>query len=150
MKQILITFMLCLLISSFTFIRSAQCCFSEIEIKNLNSEKAENIFSILEKSSKDVRDKYFHCKVGIYELAENVIKSEALTEVQKLVFYYRILLLYPNNAELGSVLGYDTIKLFMKYKKQPIEQTVDSIKDLKIRKYIKKSLIDADMLEGKI
>lgn len=146
MRQILFTFILSFIILSFAAIQTAQCCFSEKEIENLDSKTAQKIFSILEKTTEEERDKYFVCTVGIYALAESILKSDSLTDVQKLKYYYRIRPLYPRNAELGSVLGYDTIKLFMKYKKHPIEQTVESIKNPKTRKYIRKSFIDADML----
>jgi len=132
---------------NFIFVQLSHSCFSEQDIKGLNSNKVLRILSHLEKSTKEGRYKYFgNCEIGIYDFAESILKSDYLSDVQKLDYYLRIQPLYPNNAELGSVLNYDRIKIFMKYKKRPLKDIVDSVEDPALKKRIKGALLDADML----
>ena len=141
-------------LTSLVLLFSIEFCFSQVDSsfcehlsqENLSSEKILEILASIEKFTEEERHQVFE-KCKIYLFAENIIKSNKLKDEQKLDYYLRIQPLFPNNAEMGSVLGYDTIKLFLKYTSRPLGEIVESIKDKKLKKRAKDALIDADLLE---
>jgi hypothetical protein len=147
MKKNLILF-ICFSILIATCIHgTAFCCLTEKEVTRLDLPNVTKILLKIESADEKGRDAYLNnCKINIYDFAKRILISDFLTDVQKLDFYLRIQPLYPNNVEVGSVLGYDIIKTFMKYKKQPLNKIIDSIKDPKLKERIKAALLEADML----
>jgi hypothetical protein len=122
-------------------------CLTEADTMHLDLPNVKRIILKIESADEKGRDAFLdNCKISIYDFAKYILKSDFLTDVQKLDYYLRIQLLYSDNAEVSDVLGYDIIKTFMKYKKRPLKQIIDSIKDKKLKERIKSTLIEADML----
>jgi hypothetical protein len=122
-------------------------CLTEDEVARIDSPNVTKILLKIERTDEKERDAFIeNCKISIYDFAKKILISDFLTDEQKLDYYLRIEPLFPNNAEVASVLGYDIIKTFMKYKKKPLEEILDSIKDPILKGRIKAALLEADML----
>ncbi len=119
---------------------------SDKNITDLNSNKINEILSSIKNMM--VTHRYIILENGsgnIYKFAENILKSD-LPDTLKLDYYLNIQPLYPNNAEMGSVLGYDIIKQYLKYKTEPINEMLASIKNESRKRRIKSALLDADLI----
>ncbi len=146
MKTFQLMFFICMLSISKCFSQVDSSFCKNLEQTELTSEMTLKILFNIEKLSFKDRYQVFE-KCNIYFFAENIVKSKNLNDIQKLDYYLRIQPLFPNNAEMGSVLGYDRIKLFSEYTSQPLKNRVDSIKDKQLKSRVKAALIDADLLD---
>ena len=146
MKLNILYLIICLLLTNIC-IQTGYCCLEQKDIKKLDSKKVLEILLRIEESTEEERSKFIdNCPVSIYEFAEKILKSDLLKDVEKLDYYLRIQPLYPNNVKLGIALHYILINVFMKYKKKPLKDIVESIKDPNLKKRIRDALLDADML----